>query len=62
MDDETLLSRYIALEPEPDGARVCGYAVAVWVLIRELLAARGNVLDVAATYALPREAVVAART
>ena len=62
MDDETLLSRYIALEPEPNGARVRGHEVAVWVLIRDLLAARGNVLEVAAAYALPREAVVAART
>ncbi len=62
MDDETLLSRYIALEPEPDGARVRGHDVAVWVLIRDLLAAHGNVLDVAAAYAVPREAVLAART
>ncbi len=62
MDDEILLTRYIALEPEPDGARVRGHAVAVWVLIRDLLAARGNVLEVAAAYALPLEAVLAART
>ena len=62
MDDDTLLTRYIALDPEPDGARVRGHDVAVWVLIRDLLAARGNVLDVAAAYALPREAVLAART
>ena len=39
-----------------------GHEVAVWVLIRDLLAARGNVLDVAAAYELPREAVLAART
>ena len=60
MDDETLLSRYIALDREPDGARVRGHDVAVWVLIRDLLVARGNVLEVAAAYALPQEAVVAA--
>ena len=62
MDDETLLSRYIVLDPEPDGPRVRGHEVAVWVLIRDLLAARGNVLDVAAAYGLPLEAVLAART
>ena len=62
MDDDALLTRYIALDPEPDGARVRGHEVAVWVLIRDLLAARGNVLDIASAYALPREAVLAART
>ncbi len=62
MDDETLLSRYIVLDREPDGARVRGHDVTVWVLIRDLLAARGNVLAVAAAYALPLEAVLAART
>ena len=65
MDDETLLRQYILEDPlqaQPEAARVRGHDVAVWVLIRDLLAARGNVLAVAAAYALPREAVLAART
>ena len=65
MDDETLLRQYILVDPlhaPPDAARVRGHDVAVWVLIRDLLAARGNVLAVAAAYALPLEAVLAART
>ena len=67
MDDEPLIARYIALDPLPaqsDGARLRMRrdGVAVWVLIRALLAARGNVLAVAAAYGLPREAVLAART
>ncbi len=65
MDDETLLRQYILVDPvpaPPEAARVRGHDVAVWVLIRDLLAAHGNALAVAAAYALPLEAVLAART
>ena len=65
MDDDTLLSQYIAQDPAPahvGDARLVGSDLPVWLLVRELKAAWGNVLQVAADYNLPRDAVVAART
>jgi hypothetical protein len=64
MDDETLIAHYIdhdTARPSSD-ARLRHSGLPVWVLIRDLKVARGNVLQVAADYDLPRDAVVAART
>ena len=65
MDDDALLIQYIAQDPPPahvGDARLVGSDLPVWLLVRELKAAWGNVLQVAADYDLPRDAVVAART
>jgi hypothetical protein len=64
MDDDALIAQYIILDPrqpQPDAALVHDGSVAVWALLRDLLAARGNVLHVAARYGFPRDAVLAAR-
>ena len=65
MDDDALLIQYIAHDPAPADARearLLGADLPVWLVVRDLKAARGNVLQVAADYALPRDAVVAGRT
>ncbi len=65
MDDDALLSQYIAHDPAPahaGDARLVGSDVPLWLLVRDLKVARGNVLQVAADYDLPRDAVLAART
>ncbi len=65
MDDDALLSQYIAHDPvpaHPGDACLLGANLPVWLVMRDLKAARGNVLQVAADYNLPRDAVVAART
>ncbi len=64
MDDDALIARYIDQDARwsPGEARLRARDIAVWVLVRELKAARGNVLQVAADYDLPRDAVLAART
>ncbi len=65
MDDDALIAQYIAHDPAPShaaDARLVGSDLPVWVVVRDLKAARGNVLQVAADYGLPRDAVVAART
>ncbi len=65
MDEETLIARHIALDserPGPAAARLVGSGVAVWRIIRDLRAAKGNVLAVAAAYGVPREVVLAVRT
>ena len=65
MDDDALIAQYIAHDPASahiSDARLVGSDLPVWFLVRELKAARGNVLQVAADYDLPRDAVVAART
>ena len=65
MDDDALLTQYIAHDPaapQVGDARLVGSDLPVWAIVRDLKAARGNVLQVAADYGLPRDAVVAART
>ena len=65
MDEAALMAQYIVrdpLRPGADEARVTGSDVAVWQLIRDLKAAKGNVLAVAAAYGVPREVVLAVRT
>ncbi len=65
MDEAALIAHYIVadpLRPSADEARVTGSDVPLWQIIRDLKAARGNVLAVAARYGLPREVVLAART
>ncbi len=65
MDEEALIAQYIACdaqEPQPDAARLVGSGIAVWQIIRDLKAAKGNVLAVAAAYGVPREVVLAVRT
>ena len=65
MDDAALIARYIIPDPlhrDPADARVVSSSVAVWELIRDLIGARGNVLQVAADYDLPHDAVLAVRT
>ncbi len=64
MDDDALIAHYLdqnALRSPGEACLLVG-AIPVWVLIRALKMARGNVLQVAADYGLPRDAVVAART
>ncbi len=65
MDEEALIAQHIVLDPQrpqPDAARLVGSGVAVWRLIRDLKAAKGNVLAVTAAYGVPREVVLAVRT
>ena len=65
MDEAALMAQYIVrdlLHPGADEARMLGRDVAVWQIIRDLKAARGNVLAVAAAYGVPREVVLAVRT
>jgi uncharacterized protein (DUF433 family) len=65
MDEAALMAQYIVpdpLRPSADVARVTGSNVVVWRIIRDLKAARGNVLAVAAAYGVPREVVLAVRT
>ncbi len=65
MDEAALIAHYIVADPlraSADEARVAGSEVPLWQIIRDLTAARGNVLAVAASYGLPREVVLAART
>ncbi len=65
MDEAALMAQYIVpdpLRPSADEARVTGSDVPLWQIIRDLKAARGNVLAVAAAYRLPREGLLAART
>jgi uncharacterized protein (DUF433 family) len=65
MDDDALLLQYITQDPPPahaGDARLVGLDLPVWMLVRDLKAARGNVLQVAEDLGLPRDAVVAART
>ncbi len=65
MDEEALIAQYIAFDlqqSQPDAARLVGSGIPIWRIIRDLKAAKGNVLAVAATYGLPREVVVAVRT
>ena len=59
------MAQHIVLDsgqPQPDAAQVRGSGLPVWRIIRDLKAARGNVLAVAAIYGLPRDVVVAVRT
>ena len=65
MDDAALVAQYIESDPVEPGisaARLRGSGIAVLTLVRDLIAARGNVAQVAETYDIPWEAVVAART
>ena len=65
MDEETVIAQYIVLDPRrprPEEAEVAGSTVAVWQMIRDLKAAKGNVLAVAAAYGVPRAVVLAVRT
>ncbi len=65
MDEAALIAHHIALDPlrpGADKAHLVGSGIPVWQIIRDLKAAKGNVLAVAATYGLPREVVVAVRT
>ena len=61
MDDEALLAQLIVCEPRQsaDAATLAGSNVPVWQIIRDLKAAKGDVLAVAADYGLPRELVLA---
>ncbi len=64
MDDDALIAHYLDQDAlrSPGNACLRVGAILVWVLIRDLKLARGNVLQVAADYGLPRDAIVAART
>ncbi len=65
MDEQALIAQYIVLDPgqpRPDAAQVAGSGLPVWRIIRDLKAAKGNVLAVASTYGLSREVVLAVRT
>ena len=65
MDEEALIAQHIVLDsqqPQPDAARLAEHGIPVWRIIRDLKAAKGNVLAVAAAYGLPREVVLAVRT
>ena len=65
MDDDTLIRQYLVPDrgtPDPATVRLRDRELPLWVLIRDLKAAKGNVLQVAAAYGLPREAVLAARS
>jgi uncharacterized protein (DUF433 family) len=65
MDDDALLRQYIAHNPpaaHPGDTCLVGSDLKVWIIVRDLKAAWGNVLQVAADHGLPRDAVVAART
>jgi len=62
--EEQLISRMIQTDPQHPGAedaRVAGTGVPVWALVAYLEAAHGDVQRVAEDYALPIEAVLAAR-
>ena len=63
MNDDELIARHI--EPNPyhlslDAARVEQYGVSVWSIIAHLHVVGDDVTQVAADYALPRDAVEAA--
>jgi uncharacterized protein (DUF433 family) len=63
MTDEELIAKYI--DPDPHGygpaeARLLRYGVSVWALIGALPAANDDIVQVAADYDLPLEAVEAA--
>ena len=65
MDDDALIAQYITHESasaQAGDARLVGSDLPTWLLVRDLKAAWGSVLQVAADYDLPRDAVVAART
>jgi hypothetical protein len=65
MDEEAWMTQHIVLDPlqpQPDTAQLVGSGLPVWRLIRDLKAAKGNVLLVAAAYSLPREVVLVVRT
>ncbi len=65
MDDDALIRQYLVPDlgtPDPASVRLRGRDLPLWVLIRDLKAAKGNVVQVAADYRLPREAVLAARS
>ena len=63
VNDDELIARYI--EPNPyhptlDAARVRQYGVSVWAIIAHLHIVGDDVMQVAADYDLPREALEAA--
>jgi uncharacterized protein (DUF433 family) len=65
MDDEALIRQCVV--PAPGSAdratvRLRGREFPLWMLIRDLKAAKGHVLQVAADHDLLREAVLAARS
>src|SRR5687768_6043569 len=64
MDDEAVLALLIVCEPRQsaDAATLAGSNIPVWQIIRDLKAAKGDVLAVAADYGLPRELMLAVRT
>src|SRR3712207_3159555 len=65
MDEAALIAQYIVpnpLRPSADEARATGSDVPLRQIIRDLKAALGSVLAVAASSGLPREGVRAART
>jgi hypothetical protein len=65
MDEETLIAEHIVLDPlrpHPEEARLTGSEIAVWQIIEDLKAVKGDVLAVAAARGLSREVVLAVRT
>ncbi len=62
MDEKALMAQYIVLDPQqpqPDAARLVESRIPVWQIIRDLKAAKGNVLaegrqDVAVQLRPPR--------
>ena len=64
MDDDTLIRQYLVPDrgtADPVTVRLRDRDLPLWVVVRDLKAAKGNVLQVAVAYGLPREAVLAAR-
>lgn len=62
-DEDKLIARYIELDqhrPTPDHARIKGYGMNVWALIGALGGDDGDVAEVARSYRVPVEVVLAA--
>jgi uncharacterized protein (DUF433 family) len=63
MRDDDLIARYVEENPShpgPADIRLVDSAVPVWALVGEYLAGTGNAAQVAASFAVPCEAVEAA--
>ena len=63
-NEDALIARYIEPNPHRPGlgdARLVDYGVSIWALVGYLAAVHGDVAQTAAAYAVPAEAVEAAR-